>query len=108
MRQLVFVFLFLGAFVSSPNHLTAQWLEAGFTVGGSNYLGDLVDAHLAPNEYNIAFGAFGRYQWTKYISFKGYVNRAELSGSDANNRICLLYTSPSPRDATLSRMPSSA
>ena len=26
---------------------------------------------------------------------------------DANN-VCLLYTSPSPRDATLSRMPSSA
>ena len=25
-----------------------------------------------------------------------------------NNDICLLYTSPSPRDATLSRMPSSA
>ena len=28
--------------------------------------------------------------------------------SDAESRICLLYTSPSPRDATLSRMPSSA
>ena len=26
----------------------------------------------------------------------------------ANSEICLLYTSPSPRDATLSRMPSSA
>ena len=26
----------------------------------------------------------------------------------ANGHICLLYTSPSPRDATLSRMPSSA
>ena len=26
----------------------------------------------------------------------------------ADNSICLLYTSPSPRDATLSRMPSSA
>ena len=25
-----------------------------------------------------------------------------------DSRICLLYTSPSPRDATLSRMPSSA
>ena len=25
-----------------------------------------------------------------------------------SNRTCLLYTSPSPRDATLSRMPSSA
>ena len=28
-----------------------------------------------------------------------------ISGTD---RVCLLYTSPSPRDATLSRMPSSA
>ena len=27
---------------------------------------------------------------------------------DGNYQICLLYTSPSPRDATLSRMPSSA
>ena len=27
---------------------------------------------------------------------------------DNMNNICLLYTSPSPRDATLSRMPSSA
>ena len=26
----------------------------------------------------------------------------------AQNIVCLLYTSPSPRDATLSRMPSSA
>ena len=26
----------------------------------------------------------------------------------ANHIVCLLYTSPSPRDATLSRMPSSA
>ena len=29
-------------------------------------------------------------------------------GSDLRYEICLLYTSPSPRDATLSRMPSSA
>ena len=27
---------------------------------------------------------------------------------DADGKTCLLYTSPSPRDATLSRMPSSA
>ena len=26
----------------------------------------------------------------------------------SQNEVCLLYTSPSPRDATLSRMPSSA
>ena len=29
-------------------------------------------------------------------------------GGSAKDRICLLYTSPSPRDATLYRMPSSA
>ena len=29
-------------------------------------------------------------------------------GGMANLKDCLLYTSPSPRDATLSRMPSSA
>ena len=30
------------------------------------------------------------------------------SGNITSHNICLLYTSPSPRDATLSRMPSSA
>ena len=30
------------------------------------------------------------------------------SVGNVNNEACLLYTSPSPRDATLSRMPSSA
>ena len=31
-----------------------------------------------------------------------------ICGSDMHAWHCLLYTSPSPRDATLSRMPSSA
>ena len=34
--------------------------------------------------------------------------RIVVSGSDSGWKSCLLYTSPSPRDATLSRMPSSA
>ena len=33
---------------------------------------------------------------------------AGTDGVKVNAPICLLYTSPSPRDATLSRMPSSA
>ena len=34
---------------------------------------------------------------------------ADLKSKDGKNiETCLLYTSPSPRDATLSRMPSSA
>ena len=36
----------------------------------------------------------------KYIILKQYMGRSYIT--------CLLYTSPSPRDATLSRMPSSA
>ena len=34
-------------------------------------------------------------------------HRADVVGV-ARREVCLLYTSPSPRDATLSRMPSSA
>ena len=33
---------------------------------------------------------------------------ADTTGADTDDSVCLLYTSPSPRDATLSRMPSSA
>ena len=33
---------------------------------------------------------------------------AKVPGTFASSAGCLLYTSPSPRDATLSRMPSSA
>ena len=37
-----------------------------------------------------------------------YRNIAEITDDSAEDYGCLLYTSPSPRDATLSRMPSSA
>ena len=50
----------------------------------------------APDEAKTGFGHCGWYEniggWT----------------SDLMPYLCLLYTSPSPRDATLSRMPSSA
>ena len=48
----------------------------------------------------INFEAFQEYD----EGVKCYINSEELDKS----KICLLYTSPSPRDATLSRMPSSA
>ena len=38
----------------------------------------------------------------------GLVVVADGGSTDGTREICLLYTSPSPRDATLSRMPSSA
>ena len=47
---------------------------------------------------------------TDYQLPSGQINRKGLNsvGPGAYIMICLLYTSPSPRDATLSRMPSSA
>ena len=45
------------------------------------------------------------------IFIEKYYQQLELTGQPLDiisNITCLLYTSPSPRDATLSRMPSSA
>ena len=60
----------------------------------------------------------GRYGWKGQAPFDriilGYALRAEPDGlldqlaKGGKLLACLLYTSPSPRDATLSRMPSSA
>ena len=36
------------------------------------------------------------------------IDKSRRSGTNLPYNACLLYTSPSPRDATLSRMPSSA
>ena len=36
------------------------------------------------------------------------LSKQKIIKNEDANKICLLYTSPSPRDATLSRMPSSA
>ena len=53
----------------------------------------------------------GEWSCREYLTITGTWKGEEVSlmatGIGASN-ICLLYTSPSPRDATLSRMPSSA
>ena len=41
------------------------------------------------------------------VQLKYNIYESDIS-DDMKQRFCLLYTSPSPRDATLSRMPSSA
>ena len=60
---------------------------------------------------NVAFIGLGvmGYPMAGYISKAGHnVTVFNRTKSKAEKWICLLYTSPSPRDATLSRMPSSA
>ena len=50
-----------------------------------------------------SFVAYALQEGSARLSIRG---RTTLGG--AMRKFCLLYTSPSPRDATLSRMPSSA
>ena len=76
---------------------------------------ELGDEHILPN-----FGSFeGQFQFAQIRvgwSEDGLFIQAEISKKEQSlwcreSQLldsCLLYTSPSPRDATLSRMPSSA
>ena len=50
--------------------------------------------------------AFPRLVWATYIGYS--LIALLLTQVMVGSTNCLLYTSPSPRDATLSRMPSSA
>ena len=68
-----------------------QWIK------NSLLIVPLVLAHQPVSQQNLLQLLFA------FISFSGVASAMYLV-----NDICLLYTSPSPRDATLSRMPSSA
>ena len=54
----------------------------------------------------IEVGAIYSGRVERIVDFGAFVNI--LPGKDGLVHICLLYTSPSPRDRTRSRMPSSA
>ena len=45
---------------------------------------------------------------TRSVFTRAFRAKRELRCIFLEKKVCLLYTSPSPRDATLSRMPSSA
>ena len=78
-----------------------------------NYLFDTIISDIAPNtsgnqfidqtnSYNLSLLSANFID--EYLSRGGNFLVKNFQGEDT----CLLYTSPSPRDATLSRMPSSA
>ena len=56
----------------------------------------------------IKVGAQNLSQLNDYGAFTGSVNSKLIKSAGGEYVICLLYTSPSPRDRTRSRMPSSA
>ena len=66
----------------------------------------LVKATPGLTPYSLRHG----FAWrgVKYEAYAKPVPLRDLAKAMGHNPTCLLYTSPSPRDATLSRMPSSA
>ena len=57
-------------------------------------------------EYDVVILGSGASGMMSAIT--AYENGSSVGLFEKQSLVCLLYTSPSPRDATLSRMPSSA
>ena len=60
------------------------------------------------DKYHPDFIWIGEHQLCYTLGRGSNYDNLLFSLNDAKYDVCLLYTSPSPRDATLSRMPSSA
>ena len=78
------------------------------------YNGSVIHKRFKPKEHFFKYRVFSLLidlsdlnNLGKDITFFSY-NRFNLISFFDKDHGCLLYTSPSPRDATLSRMPSSA
>ena len=74
--------------------------------GGFPYI-DLISTKYLISNY-VYNDAVYLYSLVGTTYSNGYSSMYLSSSSDGDSSDCLLYTSPSPRDATLSRMPSSA
>ena len=84
--------------------------------GNPNLLPEFTDSYEIASIYIIGktsfnFGVYYRYTTDvveRVSTFEDNVAITKPLNIGTNRATCLLYTSPSPRDATLSRMPSSA
>ena len=96
-----------GTSITIENVKGGEYQSIQFYVGLSERLNNLTPADLAA-ESALNDGTYWP-DWGSFI-FSTITGKADLDldGTPEHSMVCLLYTSPSPRDATLSRMPSSA
>ena len=92
-----------------PNGIRCVHLEDGRNVGHCGLLIEAGSRDELDHENGLA-------HFIEHSLFKGtakrrtfhILNRLDSVGAELNAYTCLLYTSPSPRDLSTSRMPSSA
>ena len=78
-------------------------------VQGRHKSGNAVNTVLRPSDFDAAFEEISTWENYAPTPLHRLTDLADRLGiADILYKDCLLYTSPSPRDATLSRMPSSA
>ena len=94
---------------SSPEGLEKYLAEEIANLGGFN-----INTHKRFIKFECDFDTFYRVHFYSRIAFRFYREIASFNCYDKQSLYegvrdsCLLYTSPSPRDDPLSRMPSSA
>ena len=92
-----------GRFVIAPHSTYNEWLirdgETGRLGGSATCIASIME-DLAQRPETVAALTSGARRWAQANSIRSMV--------DGFMKGCLLYTSPSPRDGLLSRMPSSA
>ena len=100
---------------SSTKATISVWVKLGKVLASNEHMG-IFGTHSDSGSYSaggnsqIGFYNGGLYAWFKdgSTSYMKEQSTRVLRDPNAWYHICLLYTSPSPRDGLLSRMPSSA
>ena len=104
MKKIILLALFSLCFFTNSHAACDDPLTEGVDYSNCRFSDsqDLQGSYL-PNS-NLSFASFIQVNFDKSIMMTSNLS----FGTFPESTFCLLYTSPSPRDATLSRMPSSA
>ena len=94
------------AFIRASNPLTRRLLRLGMPMGPNVLLTVRGRTSGLPRSAPVAIAEYGGHHWI--IAAYGDVQWVRNLRAAGEGDVCLLYTSPSPRDGLLSRMPSSA
>lgn len=70
--------------ISAIGNAQAQFVELGFMLGASNYMGDLSREQIVLKETHFSAAVYGRYNISKRWAVKGFGAYGSVSGDDKN------------------------